>query len=167
MKKLALVIALFGAVSLAQATTCTLFSNVSGYNNNYNCSLPTVTSDNQITDCTFTFDSVNCGNRGYLYCDLVGNNSNCNVGSVGTTSTWSCTLDANGINYLNNCIASGNNCDFNLNCYGNCNIGDCKITYDCTPCPGKGVPDNALTVALLGIALLGLDMSRRKLALAR
>ena len=158
MKKFALIFALLGSVTLAQANTTTLFNNLNCDNNSYSCSLPDIGSGYQVTDCTFTFSSVNCSLLSYLSCDLD------NTWGVGTknvsTSTWTCTLNTNDLDYLNNCISSGKDCDFDLSCFGDYNIGSCTLNYDCQ----RGVPDTATTVILLGIALLGLEALRRKFA---
>jgi len=168
MKKLTLIIALFGAVSLAQATTTDLFYNVTCNNNSYSCGLPTIDKNLQLSDCTFTFSTISTSKGGYLSCDLFGNNGSCAVGTQnGSTTTWTCNLNSSCIDYVNNCLSLGKNCNFNLDCYGFCKVGDCKITYDCKPCPPQNVPDTSLTIALLGAVLLGVELARRKFAVAR
>lgn len=163
-----LVLTLLGVSMLAQATSYTLFSGLNCYNSSYSCTLPvtTIAPDQQITDCKFTFTSMNTYS-GLLYCNLLGNNSSCSVGSkYGSSTSWTCTLDSICLDYLNNCISSGN-CNFNLGCYGNWNIGSCQVEYTCQPKPNCSVPDSSTTIYMLGLALLALELSRRKLALAK
>jgi hypothetical protein len=156
--------ALMVVATLAQANTCTLFSNTSG--NNYSCSLPVNTGGQDITTCSFTFNSVYCPST--LFCNLLGNSSSCNVGfQQGSCNTWTCTLNSTCLNYLNNCLGSGNNCSFNLNCWGGWNIGCCQCDYTCGGTPHNSVPDTFTTVLMLGLTLLGLEVSRRKLVPAR
>jgi hypothetical protein len=159
--------ALMAVAVMAQANTCTLISNSSG-TGNYNCSLPVSNGGQQVTSCTFTFTSVSCPSS-VLYCNLLGGSSSCNIGSCGSANTWTCTLDNNGLNYLNNCLNSGGNCNFGLNCGGCWNIGSCKCDYTCGGggTPKNNVPDTSVTVLLLGATLLGLELSRRKLVPAR
>ena len=165
MKKLALLIALVGSVTLAHATSTTLFNNLSCNNNSYSCSMPTIGPNLEVSDLTFTFSTVNCGKTGTLSCDLenLGNTVLCGT-QKGSTTTWTCTLSSSCINYLNNCISSGKGCNFNLSCLGFCNIGSCTCNYDCKPTPPKNVPDTSVTIAILGAALLGLEVFRRKFA---
>lgn len=148
---------------MVQANTCDLFSNtyLNYYNNNYSCSLPTSQwSGQQITSCTFTFNS--CNVYGQLYCNLSGNNSYLNCGSYNSyTHTWSCTLDNNQLCYLNDCLSNGK-CDFNLNCYGYSYIGKCSWTYTCTPKTPHVVPDTVTTAFLLGVGLLCVEGLRRR-----
>ena len=163
-----LFIALLGITTLANATTCTLFTSLNCYSQSYNCSLPVVNiaPDQQISDCYFTFKSVNTGSSGLLYCNLVGGSSSCHVGSQsGSASTWNCKLNSNGLTYLNNCISAGS-CGFNLSCYGGYNIGSCQVTYTCTP-KTQNCPDTGTTAYLLGLGLLGIELSRRKFARAK
>ena len=164
MKKI--IFAAFAAVALmAQANTCTILSNSSG-NGNYSCSLPVSNSGQQVTSCTFTFTSVSCDSL--LYCKLLGSSSSCSVGSCGSANTWSCTLDNNGLNYLNSCLNNGNSCSFGLNSGGCWNIGCCKCDYTCGGgTPKNNVPDTSVTVVMLGVTLLGLELFRRQSVLAR
>jgi hypothetical protein len=164
-----LFIALLGISTFANATSYTLFSSLSCYNNSYNCSLPiaNVAPDQEISDCTFTFNTINTSFRSsLLYCNLVGNNSSCSIGSqTGSASTWNCSLDNNGLTYLNNCISTGS-CGFNLGCYGGYNIGNCQVSYNCKP-KTQNCPDSSTTAYLLGLGILGMELARRKFALAK
>ena len=119
--------------TFVQANSCQIFSNQSG--NSYSCSLPVSGSGQPVTSCTFTFDSVTCPS--VLYCNLQGNSSSCNVGTCqkGSNNTWNCTLDSNCLSYLNNCLGSGNNCTFSLDCWGKWNIGSCQCDYTCAYAP--------------------------------
>jgi hypothetical protein len=164
MKKL-IFAALMAVTAMVQANTCQIFSNQSGYN--YSCSLPVSNSGQQISSCTFTFTSISCSS--VLYCDLLGGGSSCNIGTCqkGSNNTWTCTLDSNGLTYLNNCLSSGNNCGFSLDCWGKWDIGCCQCDYSCGGTPHNSVPDSSMTVVLLGLTLLGVELSRRKLVLAR
>jgi hypothetical protein len=156
--------AMMAVTAVVQANTCTLFSNQSG--NNYSCSLPVSTSGQQVTSCTFTFNSISCPS--VLYCDLLGSGSSCTVGTQkGSTTTWTCTLDSTGLNYLNSCLDSGKGCSFNLDCFGKWNIGSCQCDYTCGGTPHSTVPDASMTVVLLGLTLIGMELSRRKLVPAR
>ena len=156
--------AMMAVTATVQANTCTLFSNQSG--NNYSCSLPVSTGGQQVTSCTFTFNSISCPS--VLYCDLLGSGSSCSVGTQkGSTTTWTCTLDSTGLNYLNSCLDSGKGCSFNLDCFGKWNIGSCQCDYTCGGTPHSTVPDTSMTVVLLGLTLLGMELSRRKLVPAR
>ena len=163
-----IILALLGITTLANATSYTLFNSLNCYNSSYNCSLPLVNiaPDQEISDCSFTFNSINGGHSSQLYCNLFGDGSNCHVGSqTGSTSTWDCTLNNSGVTYLNNCLKSGN-CGFNVSCYGGYNIGSCQVSYTCKP-KTQSCPDNSTTAYLLGLGLLGVELARRKLALAR
>jgi len=163
-----LIIALLGLSTLVHATTCSVFSGLNCNNNSYNCSLqPTLgTYGGQISDCNFTFTSCNTPSTGLLYCNLFGGNNVCTVGSqTSSTTTWVCNLDSNGLNYLNNCLNSGN-CNFGVSCTGNWNIGSCCVNYTCTPTPHNNVPDTGMTVGLLGLTLLGVELFRRRLTVA-
>jgi hypothetical protein len=168
MKKF-LILAALAVTTVAQATTCTLFNNYSGYNNSYNCSFPSssIGANQQVSSCTFTFTSCNSWYpSGSLYCNLLGSGSTWTCGSQSSsTSTWNCTLNNSCLTYLNNCLTSGS-CNFNLNCYGGWNVGSCTVDYTCTPKPHT-VPDTATTVLMLGLALIGIEFSRRKLAVAK
>jgi hypothetical protein len=168
MKKIILAITM--ALSLnavVHATSCNLFSAVNCNNSSYNCSLPTSSwTGQQITSCTFDFNSctLNSSGSGYLYCQLISpNNSTCSVGqNNGPTQSWTCTLNTAGLNYLNNCLASGK-CDFGIGCLGNWSIGSCSCDYTCTPVTkGQSAPDLAATALLLGMSLTGLELLRRK-----
>lgn len=163
-----IIVALLGITTLANATSYTLFTSLNCYNSSYKCSLPVVNiaPDQEISDCSFTFNSINGGSSSQLYCNLFGGSANCNVGNqTGSTSTWNCNLDTSCVTYLNQCINSGN-CGFNLSCYGGYNIGSCQINYTCKP-KTQNCPDNSTTAYLLGLGLLGVELARRKLALAR
>jgi hypothetical protein len=157
--------ALMTVTAMVQANTCTIFSNQSG--KNYSCSLPVSTSGQDITSCTFTFTSVSCPSL--LYCDLLGGSSSCNVGTCqkGSANTWTCTLNSTCLTYLNSCLDSGKGCSFDLDCFGKWNIGCCQCDYTCGGTPHNNVPDTSMTVVLLGLTLLGVELSRRKLVPAR
>lgn len=164
-----LIIALLGISTIVHATTCTVFSGLNCYNSSYACSLSSglVASGSQISDCNFSFTSCNSSSSGLLYCNLQGSSSACTVGSQsGSTTTWNCALDSNGLNYLNNCLNAGK-CDFGLNCSGNWNIGSCTVNYTCNPTPHNRVPDSSATVYLLGLVLLGVELFRRQFSVAR
>jgi len=169
MKKVLLAVTLaLGVNSLVHATTCSLFSSVN-CNSSYTCGLPTSSwTGQQVTSCTFNFNScsLTSGGSGYLYCQLTApGNTTCSVGqTTSSTQTWTCTLDSTGLNYLNNCLASGT-CDFGIGCLGNWNIGNCSVDYTCTPgTKVPSAPDLATTALLLGMSLTGLELVRRKLA---
>ena len=167
LKKL-FVIALLSATYFAHATSYTMFSGLS-CNSSYSCNFPSsgYTQGSQVTDCTFTFTSCSANYGSLLFCNLFGSGSSCSVGSQnGGTTTWTCTLNQNGLDYLNNCLNSGN-CNFGLNCSGNWNIGSCSVNYNCNPTPHNTVPDTSSTVLLLGAAFLGLEVFRRRFQLAR
>ena len=150
--------------TMVQANSCQIFSNQSG--NSYSCSLPVSGNGQPITSCTFTFNSVTCPS--VLYCNLKGDNSSCNVGTEqGSSGSWTCTLDSNGLNCLNSCLSSGNNCTFSLDCWGKWNIGSCQCDYTCGGTPHNNVPDTSMTVVFLGLTLLGMELSRRRLVPAR
>lgn len=152
---------------LAHATSYQIFSGLTCYGN-YNASLPvtSLSADTQITDCTFTFTSVHTHSSGLLYCNLQGDSSQCNVGTQsGSTSTWTCSLDGNGLDYLNKCLANGD-CSFDLTCTGNYHIGSCQVDYTCCPVP-RACPDTAWTAGLLALGLLGMEMARRRFSPAK
>jgi hypothetical protein len=156
--------ALMAVTVMVQANTCTLFSNQFGYN--YSCSLPVITSGQQFTSCSFTFSSILCPSL--LYCNLLGNSSSCTIGTLsGSFGKWTCTLDSTGLSYLNNCLTSGNSCSLNLACagFGLWDIGSCQCDYTCSGggTPHSTVPDTSMTVVWLGLTLLGVELSRRKL----
>lgn len=165
-----LIIALLGITTVVNATTCNLFSSVNCYNNSYNCSLPvgTVPVGQQISSCTFTFNSLSSYSAGLLYCSLLGNGSTCTVGSQSSSaSTWNCTLNSTGLSYLNNCLSTGSSCNFGVNCYGGWSIGNCSVNYTCTPTPHtSNVPDVASTAVMLMLGLLGVSLFRNRLVLA-
>ena len=165
-----LIIALLGVASVVNATSYNLFSSVNCYNNSYSCNLPVsaVPSGQQISTCTFTFNSLSAYQSGLLYCNLLGNGSTCNVGSKGSSATtWNCTLTSVGLTYLNDCLSKGKTCNFGISCSGGWNIGNCSVNYTCTPTPHTtSVPDVASTAALLAFGLLGVCVLRRKLVLA-
>jgi hypothetical protein len=158
------VLAMLGVATLAQANSFTICSGVNGYNN-YNCTLNSSSfTGGEISGCTFTFNSCFAPWTGALSCNLKDSTSSWNCGSSGSSS-WSCTLDQSGCDYLNKCLASGS-CDFNLFCGGSWHCGSCTITYTCKP-PKNNVPDTATTIYALGLALLALEVTRRKLVVAK
>jgi hypothetical protein len=168
MKKL-IIVALLGISTLVHANTCSVFSGFNGNNNSANYSLQSCfsTGGSQVSGCTFTFTTCNTSSSGLLYCNLFGGTSTCSIGSQnGSTTTWTCTLDSNGLNCLNSGLNSGS-CNLNLNCTGNWSIGSCSCNYTCTPTPPQAAPDTAMTFWLLGLGLMVVEVSRRRMVAAR
>jgi hypothetical protein len=160
-----LIAAMLGVATLAHANSFTVCSSVYG-KNNYDCSLSSSSFSGDITGCTFTFDSCYTRFSGLLSCNLKDTSGSYTCGSSGQRS-WTCSLDSNGLNYLNNCLDNSDSCDFNLFCGGDWHCGSCTVTYTCSPGPKRNVPDTATTVFALGLALLTLEVTRRKLAPAK
>lgn len=84
---------------------------------------------------------------------------------VGKTLSWSYVLDGAELTELNSYLAHGS---FNIGIDPDCHfsVGCIDITYD-VGCDTHSVPDATTTLFLLGSSLLGLEVVRRKLGLAR
>ena len=83
--------------------------------------------------------------------------------SVGTTLSWTYAFNSTELAALNSFLVNG---IFDLGFDPDCHydVGSICFTYTTTPI---GVPDTAVTVYTLGLALLGLEVTRRKLAMAK
>ena len=165
MKKYSLILALVTITSLVHANTCSVLPTVKVNNSSQICDLTTTlvgVTGSQVTDCSFNFN--NCTTTswggGLLYCNL----GTTTIGMLTKTATsWTCTLNSTGLTTLNNCINTGNKCDFGISCSGGWNVGGCTASYTCTPKP-KTVPDAASTASLLALGLAAASLLRRKLA---
>ena len=167
MKKSLLALAILAVVSVASATTTTVFNPMSLNNGSQSCNLTSTlpgVSGQQVTSCSFTFNNCSTTSRGggLLYCNYNGST----IGTCTQTSTsWVCTLNTAGLSFLNNCITGGSTCSFGISCSGGWNIGGCSANYVCTPPPTTHtVPDAASTAALLSLGLAGASWLRRQIA---
>jgi hypothetical protein len=85
-------------------------------------------------------------------------------GSVGTILSWTVTFNSTQLAALNSFLSSGVfDIGFDPDCHYN--VGSICFTYGTTA--NKPTPDAATTVYALGLVLLGLEVTRRKLALAK
>jgi hypothetical protein len=84
--------------------------------------------------------------------------------TVGTTLTWSYVLSASQLTALNSYLAAGS---FNIGIDPDCSfsVGGLSFTYTLSPKPNS-VPDQAETALLAIVGLAGLEIFRRKFALA-
>lgn len=111
--------------------------------------ISTLANATSITGSSCTVTSPDVSSAGLLFCNLPSYDSVCTYGTLPT----------------------GGYCDFtpggygNGNCFGSYNNGGCQGGNN--NCPPKDCPDSAATVYALGLALLGLEVSRRKFALAK
>jgi len=142
-----------------------------------------------------TLTAANSSGKGYLYTDLLNDSatgvhtftdndapgdyfatkySSPNIvslgtevfRSVGTTLSWTYTLTSTQLASLNEFLTSGVfNIGFDPDCHYT--VGCISFNYSTTPPPPTNVPDMAVTAYLLGLGLLALEVSRRKLAMAK
>ncbi len=149
-----------------------------------------------ITFSNIKLTSANSSGIGYLYTDLLSLRStslavstytdgdaagdfftaqpyfNSSLGttifsSVGTTLSWSFSLNSAQLLTLNTYIAAGGfSFGMDADCYYNVGALSFSYTTATTTVPHGGVPDAATTAYLLGASLLGLEVLRRKLASA-
>ena len=98
------------------------------------------------------FTSANLVSLGYQF-----------FASVGTTLSWTYNLNSTQLAALNSFLADG---IFSITIDPDCHytVGGLSFTYATTT---TNVPDVAATIYLLGVVLLGVEVSRRKLALAK
>ncbi|MDR3458996.1 MAG: hypothetical protein P4N60_16235 [Verrucomicrobiae bacterium] len=83
--------------------------------------------------------------------------------SVGTTLSWTVTFNSTQLAALNAFLVNGIfDIGFDPDCHYN--VGCIAFNYTTTP---VSTPDTATTIYLLGLALLALEVSRRKLAMAK
>jgi hypothetical protein len=86
-------------------------------------------------------------------------------GKVGDTLTWNIILTTAELAALNSYVALGTlSIGFDPDCHYN--VGGISLTYTTTT-PHTSVPDYGMTLVLLGISLCGLELARRKFALAK
>lgn len=84
-------------------------------------------------------------------------------GSVGTMLSWTYTFNTTELAALNSFLADGKfDLGFDPDCHYN--VGCISFCYTTTP---VSTPDTTVTVYVLGLALLGLEVTRRKLAMAK
>jgi hypothetical protein len=84
-------------------------------------------------------------------------------GSVGTMLSWTVNFDSTQLAALNNFLADGKfDIGFDPDCHYN--VGCIAFTYTTTP---VSTPDAATTVYVLGLVLLGLEVTRRQVAMAK
>jgi len=84
-------------------------------------------------------------------------------GSVGTMLSWTVKFDSTQLAALNAFLVNGIfDIGFDPDCHYN--VGSINFCYTTTP---VSVPDAAVTIYTLGLALLALEATRRKLAMAK
>lgn len=84
-------------------------------------------------------------------------------GSVGTMLSWNIDFNSTELAALNSFLADGKfDLGFDPDCHYN--VGCISFTYTTTP---VSTPDTATTAYVLGLALLALEVTRRKLAMAK
>ncbi|HZL78623.1 MAG TPA: VPDSG-CTERM sorting domain-containing protein [Candidatus Limnocylindrales bacterium] len=90
-----------------------------------------------------------------------------NFASVGTTLSWSYVLTGTQLAVLNTYLLANGVFDIGLDPDCHYTVGGLSFTYTLGPTPKTSVPDVATTAFLLGISLAGLELLRRKFALAK
>lgn len=85
--------------------------------------------------------------------------------SVGTMLSWTVTFNSSQLQALNSFLVNGIfNIGFDPDCHYN--VGCISFNYTVSP-PPVSTPDTATTAYVLGLALLALEVTRRKLAMAK